>query len=131
MALEGNYRWANSSKDTLLRSADSAVPLHRMTVTCDQSCQRIVPTVCELKAAIVPPAGCHSPPTFEQRGLWPALKLRFNALRVHTRAGWSLTMDLTNVALALIAIGIVALIPIGCLMTRSHGPRSGVTTSTH
>lgn len=37
---------------------------------------------------------------------------------------------LANLALLLIAIAIVALIPIGCIMTRGHGPR-GVTTSAH
>jgi hypothetical protein len=38
---------------------------------------------------------------------------------------------LVNFALFLIAIGIIALIPIGCIMTRGHGPRGGVTTSAH
>jgi hypothetical protein len=37
---------------------------------------------------------------------------------------------LVNLALLLIAIAILALIPIGCIMTRGHGPR-GVTTSAH
>ena len=37
---------------------------------------------------------------------------------------------LVNLALLLVAIAIVALIPIGCIMTRGHGPR-GVTTSAH
>jgi hypothetical protein len=32
-----------------------------------------------------------------------------------------LSMDLVNVALLLIAIGIIALVPIGCRMTRDHG----------
>jgi hypothetical protein len=37
---------------------------------------------------------------------------------------------LVNLALLLVAIAIVALIPIGCIMTRGHGPR-GVTTTAH
>jgi hypothetical protein len=37
---------------------------------------------------------------------------------------------LVNLALLLVAIAIVALIPIGCSMTRGRGPR-GVTTSAH
>ena len=37
---------------------------------------------------------------------------------------------LVNFGLLLIAISIVALIPIGCIMTRGRGPR-GVTTSAH
>jgi hypothetical protein len=37
---------------------------------------------------------------------------------------------LVNLALLLIAVGIVALIPIGCIMTRDRGPR-GVTTTAH
>jgi hypothetical protein len=40
-------------------------------------------------------------------------------------------MNLVNVALLLIVIGIFAIIPIGCIMTRGHGPRSGVTTTAH
>jgi hypothetical protein len=38
---------------------------------------------------------------------------------------------LVNLALLLIAIGIIALIPIGCIMTRGRGPRGGVTTTAH
>jgi hypothetical protein len=38
---------------------------------------------------------------------------------------------LVNLALLLIAIAIIALLPIGCIMTRGHGPRSGVTTTAH
>jgi hypothetical protein len=37
---------------------------------------------------------------------------------------------LVNLALLLVAVAIVALIPIGCVMTRGHGPR-GVTTTAH
>jgi hypothetical protein len=37
---------------------------------------------------------------------------------------------LVNFALLLVAVAIVALIPIGCIMTRGHGPR-GVTTTAH
>jgi hypothetical protein len=32
-----------------------------------------------------------------------------------------LSMDLVNVALLLIAMAIIAIIPIGCRMTRGHG----------
>jgi hypothetical protein len=38
---------------------------------------------------------------------------------------------LVNLALMLVAVGIVALIPIGCIMTRGRGPRSSVTTTAH
>jgi hypothetical protein len=38
---------------------------------------------------------------------------------------------LVNLALLLIAIAIIALLPIGCIMTRGDGPRSGVTTTAH
>jgi hypothetical protein len=37
---------------------------------------------------------------------------------------------LVNLGLLLIAVAIGALIPIGCIMTRGHGPR-GVTTTAH
>jgi hypothetical protein len=39
-------------------------------------------------------------------------------------------MDMVNIALLLIAVGIFAIIPIGCHMTRGHGPK-GVTTPAH
>jgi hypothetical protein len=38
---------------------------------------------------------------------------------------------LVNLALLLVAVAIVAIIPIGCIMTRGRGPRSGVTTTAH
>jgi hypothetical protein len=41
-----------------------------------------------------------------------------------------LSMDLVNVALLLIAIAIIALIPIGCRMTRGHG-KPGAVGGTH
>ncbi len=39
-------------------------------------------------------------------------------------------MDLINLALLFVAIAVVALVPVGCIMTRGQGPR-GVTTSAH
>jgi uncharacterized protein YoxC len=39
-------------------------------------------------------------------------------------------MDMVNIALLLIAIAIIALVPIGCVMTRGRGPR-GITTPVH
>ena len=38
---------------------------------------------------------------------------------------------LINLALLLIAVAIIALIPIGCVMTRGHGPRRITTTPAH
>lgn len=40
-------------------------------------------------------------------------------------------MDLVNVALLLIFIGIVALIPVGCRMTRRHGGKPGAVGGVH
>jgi hypothetical protein len=40
-------------------------------------------------------------------------------------------MDLVNVALLLIALAIVAIVPIGCIMTRRHAKPSAVTPATH
>ena len=40
-------------------------------------------------------------------------------------------MDLVNVALLLIAIGIFALVPIGCRMTRGHGGKPGAVGGAH
>jgi hypothetical protein len=38
---------------------------------------------------------------------------------------------LVNLGLSLIAVAIVALLPLGCIMTRGHGPRRGVATTAH
>jgi hypothetical protein len=38
---------------------------------------------------------------------------------------------MVNFALLLVAVAIIAIIPIGCIMTRGRGPRSGVTTTPH
>jgi hypothetical protein len=40
-------------------------------------------------------------------------------------------MDLVNFALLLIAIATVALVPIGCIMTRSHAKPPVVTPAIH
>ncbi len=40
-------------------------------------------------------------------------------------------MDLVNVALLVIFIAIIAIIPIGCRMTRGHGHKPGAVGGAH
>jgi hypothetical protein len=40
-------------------------------------------------------------------------------------------MDPINLALLVIAVAIVAIVPIGCVMTRGRGRPGGITTSAH